>query len=546
MHTQDFPPSKSNLVTGVEEMQAAPDDFGGRRRRRILQRRDVAWTSGLFPLLLAALRPQPALGPPVVTVIGSNQYVGPALGPLGESPYRGRDHVFHLGMSNLAGAHAAVLASCTRRCGADAFASLLAVVAVQGCTQEELTECTACRAVCYHLGTPGTTGGEIGPWDLDHLIHSSDHTNSHIFVLFYIPRNRNCKRFLPVWDELNRRFASIHTVDVLKLDCSGTNAHACADHNVQRFPTMQVFRPGVPHGDVFEPSLQADLYMLEQWIHTGIDDPALRDPRDLSHHEPVPNCVAFRRTRGCDPYGDREHHKDRGCDDRIDNGVEGYCECSADDRRGHVECNHSAFTCRDVCHVVPGCKGWRMTSGCSPLGPPEPTLDLHCQKQVPPGVSGYCECSDGRIVHESTCARTVSFTCEKECQSGPPETKALAAAIRKINAAAARQRYDSEKRKKEEAASAIIAAAEAAKIRQQEAEEYAKAAEIRKKEVEAAARAEAERKQKEEDARQAAEAEAARVAAEAEEARQAEADRAEEHRRYVCLIALVAFHTILA
>jgi len=296
---------------GVEEMQAAPDDFGGRRRRRILQRRDVAWTSGLFPLLLAALRPQPALGPPVVTVIGSNQYVGPALGPLGESPYRGRDHVFHL-------------------------------------------------------------GGEIGPWDLDHLIHSSDHTNSHIFVLFYIPRNRNCKRFLPVWDELNRRFASIHTVDVLKLDCSGTNAHACADHNVQRFPTMQVFRPGVPHGDVFEPSLQADLYTLEQWIHTGIDDPALRDPRDLSHHEPVPNCVAFRRTRGCDPYGDREHHKDRGCDDRIDNGVEGYCECSADDRRGHVECNHSAFTCRDVCHVVPGCKGWRMTSGCSPLVPRNP------------------------------------------------------------------------------------------------------------------------------------------------------------------------------
>ena len=63
-----------------------------------MQRRDAAWISGLLPLLLAALRPQPALGPPVVTVIGNNQYVGPALGPLGESPYRGRDHVFHLGM----------------------------------------------------------------------------------------------------------------------------------------------------------------------------------------------------------------------------------------------------------------------------------------------------------------------------------------------------------------------------------------------------------------------------------------------------------------
>ena len=228
-------------------------------------------------------------------------------------------------------------------------------------------------------------GPEIGPWELDHLIHSQEHTRTHLFVMFYIPRNRNCKLFMPMWDELARRFASIRTVDILKLDCSGNQAQACEDHNVKRFPTLQVFRPGVQHGDVFEANLHTDMYTLEQWIHTGLHEP---DLRDHEHHleargiEPIAGCVAFRRTQACNPYGDREHHKDRRCTDEIPNGVEGFCECREGDHRNHVGCEHATFSCRDICVKVPGCIAWRQTGSCSPLGPREPQNDLHCMVQV--------------------------------------------------------------------------------------------------------------------------------------------------------------------
>jgi hypothetical protein len=310
-------------------------------------------------LLLLAVAPRAARAPPIVTTTDAG-YIGPHWPKERASPYRGRDHVFHL--------HA-----------------------------------------------------EVGLWELDHLLHSSEHTDTHIFVMFYLPRNRNCKRFLPVWDELARRFAGVPTVDVLKLDCSGNQAHACLDHNVQKFPTLQVFRPGLPHGEVLEAGVRADLYSLEQWVHTGIHEPGLRDAREV---EPISGCVAFRRTRACDPHGDRERHKDRSCADEIQNGVEGFCECADDDHRYHVGCEHAPFSCRDVCVQVPGCAGWRQTGDCSPLGPREPHNDLHCQRQVPPGVSGFCECTDGRKVHESTCARTISFTCAEECAAPPRDFQA--------------------------------------------------------------------------------------------------------------------------
>ena len=310
-------------------------------------------------LLLLAFAPRTTRAPPIVTTT-DDSYIGPHWPKERPSPYRGRDHVFHL-------------------------------------------------------------GPEVGPWELDHLLHSSEHTDTHLFVMFYLPRNRNCKRFLPVWDELARRFAGVPTVDVLKLDCSGNQAHACLDHNVQKFPTLQVFRPGLPHGEVLEAGVRADLYSLEQWVHTGIHEPGLRDAREV---EPISGCVAFRRTRACDPHGDRERHKDRSCADEIQNGVEGFCECADDDHRYHVGCEHAPFSCRDACVQVLGCAGWRQTGDCSPLGPREPNNDLHCQRQVPPGVSGFCECTDGRKVHESTCARTVSFTCAEECAAPPRDFQA--------------------------------------------------------------------------------------------------------------------------
>ena len=46
--------------------------------------------------LCLALVLQQVWAPPVVTTTNPN-YIGPALGPVGDSPYQGKDHVFHLG-----------------------------------------------------------------------------------------------------------------------------------------------------------------------------------------------------------------------------------------------------------------------------------------------------------------------------------------------------------------------------------------------------------------------------------------------------------------
>ena len=50
-------------------------------------------------LLLLSFPPQSVWAPPIVSYI-NQKYVGPALGTLGDYPYQGRDHVFHLGMGH--------------------------------------------------------------------------------------------------------------------------------------------------------------------------------------------------------------------------------------------------------------------------------------------------------------------------------------------------------------------------------------------------------------------------------------------------------------
>jgi hypothetical protein len=48
--------------------------------------------------LCLVLAVQQARAPPMATTINPN-YIGPALGPVGENPYQGKDSVFHLGVS---------------------------------------------------------------------------------------------------------------------------------------------------------------------------------------------------------------------------------------------------------------------------------------------------------------------------------------------------------------------------------------------------------------------------------------------------------------
>ena len=47
--------------------------------------------------LCLVLAVQQVRAPPLATTTNPN-YIGPALGPVGESPYQGKDSVFHLGV----------------------------------------------------------------------------------------------------------------------------------------------------------------------------------------------------------------------------------------------------------------------------------------------------------------------------------------------------------------------------------------------------------------------------------------------------------------
>lgn len=68
------------------------------------------------------------------------------------------------------------------------------------------------------------------------------------------------------------------------------------------------------------------------------------------------------------------------------------------------------------------CIGWRQTAGCDSNGSREPEFDLECDEIVPPGASGYCECSSGKTTANVGCSH-VELTCSQACAD--PSTKFL-------------------------------------------------------------------------------------------------------------------------
>jgi len=63
-----------------------------------------------------------------------------------------------------------------------------------------------------------------------------------------------------------------------------------------------------------------------------------------------------------------------------------------------------------------GCIAFRQTSACDPKGAREPWLDRSCREEVPGGVSGYCECTEGTRKHELGCEEARdSFNCLDVC-----------------------------------------------------------------------------------------------------------------------------------
>jgi len=67
-------------------------------------------------------------------------------------------------------------------------------------------------------------------------------------------------------------------------------------------------------------------------------------------------CGGWRQTGECNPHGSREAEKDKSCDQFVDQGLSGFCECKSKSETGELvqsnkyfTCDHAGFTCQQIC-----------------------------------------------------------------------------------------------------------------------------------------------------------------------------------------------------
>ena len=73
-----------------------------------------------------------------------------------------------------------------------------------------------------------------------------------------------------------------------------------------------------------------------------------------SLNQTMQQCVAWRQTGACDPYGPREPEKDMKCDEAVPGYASGYCECFGGRREQKSFCGHDGFTCKQACLFTEG------------------------------------------------------------------------------------------------------------------------------------------------------------------------------------------------
>jgi hypothetical protein len=140
--------------------------------------------------------------------------------------------------------------------------------------------------------------------------------------------------------------------------------------------------------------------------------------------------VAWRQTGACRASGPREPGNDRYCEDPIESGWSGFCEC-AGGRLVGADCGHQVNNCLTVCGspeawaarmVMPppaapsACHAWRQTGACRATGPREPGNDKACAAVIQPGWSGFCECTSGARLGADCGHRAAS--CAEACAAG--------------------------------------------------------------------------------------------------------------------------------
>lgn len=69
------------------------------------------------------------------------------------------------------------------------------------------------------------------------------------------------------------------------------------------------------------------------------------------------NCIRWRATENCDPYGKQLSSMDQGCDEPVHTYSSGYCECAQGQKFAHSGCGHGVFTCTSECN-----KGMNVTT----------------------------------------------------------------------------------------------------------------------------------------------------------------------------------------
>ena len=161
-------------------------------------------------------------------------------------------------------------------------------------------------------------------------------------------------------------------------------------------------------------------------------------------------CVEWRQTQLCNPFGPLERHGQRTCQQPIQPHWSGFCVChhvgdGVNINVARSDCDHRLFTCEEACAVgtlfasrklvtklpeneegqldseeLPegaGCVAFRRTQRCDPHGIREPVNDLPCSERLPVGASGHCECTDRTLPVLVECNETATLQQRSTCST---------------------------------------------------------------------------------------------------------------------------------
>ncbi|KAM9179434.1 protein disulfide-isomerase-like protein of the testis [Mergus octosetaceus] len=112
-----------------------------------------------------------------------------------------------------------------------------------------------------------------------------------VFVMFYAPWSHDCRKLLPIWDELGEKYQNRKDIIIAKIDVTANDILSVV---LDRYPFFRLFPAGADYQEVAyagEHTLAAFSEFLEEQIktkaETGEKDPSGGSKEDLSQKETV-------------------------------------------------------------------------------------------------------------------------------------------------------------------------------------------------------------------------------------------------------------------